>query len=84
VLDVTTVKMSRYRIIMDSMTGAELDDPSLLSSSRVQRIAHGAGATPEEVRELLKYYKTMKRALKGVRGGGGKFDLQRMMKRFSG
>ncbi len=84
VLDVTTVKMSRYRIIMDSMTSAELDDPSLLGSSRVQRIAHGAGASPEEVRELLKYYKTMKRALKGVRGGGGKFDLQRMMKRFGG
>jgi signal recognition particle subunit SRP54 len=47
-------------------------------------VAHGAGASPEEVRELIKYYKMMKRALKGVRGGGGKFDMQRMMKRFSG
>ena len=57
VLDVTSVKMVRYRIIMDSMTSAELDDPALLSSSRIQRIAHGAGATLEEVRELLKYYR---------------------------
>jgi signal recognition particle subunit SRP54 len=84
VYDVTSTKMNRYRIIMDSMTGAELDDPSLISSSRIQRVALGAGAAPEEVRELIKYYKMMKRALKGVRGGGGKFDMQRMMKRFSG
>ncbi|MEI6293256.1 MAG: signal recognition particle protein Srp54 [Methanomicrobiales archaeon] len=84
VYDVTSTKMNRYRIIMDSMTGAELDDPTLISSSRIQRVALGAGAAPEEVRELLKYYKMMKRALKGVRGGGGKFDMQRMMKRFNG
>lgn len=82
--DMTSAKMAKYRIIMDSMTAAELDEPSLLSSSRVQRIAIGAGATPDEVRELLKYYKTMKRALKGVRGGQGKFNMQRMMKRFGG
>ena len=87
VYDVTSTKMVRYRIIMDSMTPAELDDPSLISSSRMQRIAHGAGATPEEVRELLKYYKMMQRTLKGLRGmggGGGKFNMQRLMKKFSG
>ena len=44
VYDVTSTKMNRYRIIMDSMTGAELDDPALISSSRIQRVAHGAGA----------------------------------------
>jgi signal recognition particle subunit SRP54 len=76
--------MLRYRVIMDSMTAQELDDPSLISSSRIQRVAMGAGATPDEVRELLKYYKMMKRALKGVRGGGGKFNMQRLMKKFGG
>ena len=55
VYDVTSTKMMRYRIIMDSMTPKELDDPALINSSRMQRIAHGAGATPDEVRELLKY-----------------------------
>jgi Signal recognition particle GTPase len=84
VYDVTSTKMVRYRIIMDSMTPGELDDPSLISSSRMQRIARGAGATPDEVRELLKYYKMMQRTLKGLRGGGGKFNMQRLMKRFSG
>jgi signal recognition particle subunit SRP54 len=86
VYDVTSTKMVRYRIIMDSMTPGELDDPPLINSSRMQRIAHGAGATPDEVRELLKYYKMMQRTLKGLRGAGsgGKFNMQRLMKRFSG
>jgi signal recognition particle subunit SRP54 len=85
VYDVTSTKMVRYRIIMDSMTPGELDDPALINSSRMQRIAHGAGATPDEVRELLKYYKMMQRTLKGLRGAsGGKFNMQRLMKRFSG
>jgi len=84
VYDVTSTKMVRYRIIMDSMTPYELDDPSLINSSRMQRIARGAGASPDEVRELLKYFKMMQRTLKGLRGGGGKFNMQRLMKRFSG
>src|SRR5512136_1267420 len=84
VYDVTSTKMSRYRIIMDSMTGNELDDPSVIGSSRIHRIASGSGSSPDEVRELLKYYKNMKRALKGVRGGAGKFNMQRLMKKFGG
>ncbi|MCX6694243.1 MAG: signal recognition particle protein Srp54 [Methanomicrobiales archaeon] len=84
VYDMTSTKMSRYRIIMDSMTGAELDDPGLIGSARLHRIAKGAGASADEVRELLKYHKMMKKTLKGVRGGAGKFNLQRLMKKFGG
>lgn len=82
--EMTSAKMARYRIIMDSMTGKELDEPSLIGGSRLHRIALGSGSTPDEVRELLKYYKNMKRALKGVRGGAGKFNMQRLMKKFGG
>jgi signal recognition particle subunit SRP54 len=83
--DITSTKMQRYRVIMDSMTPPELDDPSVIGSSRIQRIARGAGVTPEDVRDLIKYYKIMQRALKGMRGmGGGKFNMQRMMKKFGG
>lgn len=81
--DITGNKMERYRVIMDSMTPPELDTPSIISGSRIQRIAHGAGATPEEVRELIKYYKTMQRAFKAFRGGG-RLNMQRMMKKFGG
>ncbi len=83
--DVTGKKMERYKVIMDSMTAAELDNPSIISGNRVFRISRGAGSTPEEVRELLKYYKTMQRTLKGFKGmGGSKFGMQRLMKKFGG
>lgn len=79
-VDVTTVKMERYRVIMDSMTSTELDDPTVLNGSRVHRIAMGAGATLEEVRELIKYYKMMKRTFKSLKGG--EKGMQRLMKKF--
>ena len=83
--DVTGKKMERYKVIMDSMTAAELDNPSIISGNRIFRISKGAGSTPEEVRELLKYYKTMQRTLKGFKGmGGSKFGMQRLMKKFGG
>jgi signal recognition particle subunit SRP54 len=81
--DVTGQKMERYRVIMDSMTDDELDNPSLISGSRIHRISLGSGTSPEDVRELIKYYKTMQRALKAFRGGG-RFNMQRMMKKFGG
>lgn len=77
--DVTSTKMQRYRVMMDSMTPKELDDPSIISGPRIHRIARGAGVTPEEVKELLKYHRMMQQALKGMRGS--RFNLQRMMKR---
>jgi signal recognition particle subunit SRP54 len=79
-LDVTASKMSKYRVIMDSMTSVELDDPTVLNGSRIQRIAQGAGANLEEVRELIKYYKMMKRTFKGLKGG--EKGMQRLMKKF--
>ena len=82
--DVTTVKMDRFKYVMDSMTNEELDNPGIISGSRIQRISVGSGTTPEDVRELIKYYKTMQRTLKTMRGGQVKFNMQRMMKKFGG
>ena len=83
--DITSTKMQRYKVIMDSMTPSELDDPSIIGGSRVQRIARGAGVAPEDVRDLIKYYKIMQRTLKGMRGmSGGRFNMQRMLKKFGG
>ena len=79
-LDVTASKMSKYKVIMDSMTPVELDDPTVLNGSRIHRIAKGAGANLEEVRELIKYYKMMKRTFKGLKGG--EKGMQRLMKKF--
>ena len=64
------------------MTDAELEDPKMVTSSRVKRISRGSGTLPEVVRELLKSHRAMKKALKSMRGmAGGKMNMKRMMKK---
>jgi signal recognition particle subunit SRP54 len=53
---------------MDSMTEEELQNPKLIKSSRVTRIARGSGTTQRQVRELLKQYDTSIKAMKGFMG----------------
>jgi len=72
-------KIRKYKVIMDSMTNCEKDDPDLIKHERIERIAKGSGTNAADVRELLNYYKKMKKMMKGM-GGGRK--LQRMMKQF--
>ncbi|MDK2892197.1 signal recognition particle protein Srp54 [Methanohalophilus sp.] len=76
---VTQDKMTRFRVLMDSMTEEEMLNPRIIGSSRIKRISRGSGCAPEEVRELLKYHKTMQNAMKGLRGG--KFNMQKMLKK---
>ncbi|MFU8766244.1 MAG: signal recognition particle protein Srp54 [Candidatus Methanoperedens sp.] len=78
--NVTEERVKKYKFIMDSMTGSELDDPKIINSSRITRISRGSGTRYEEVRELLKYHRTMQKAMKGMMGGG-KFNMQKMMKK---
>ena len=61
-------RLGTYRIIMDSMTDEEMEDPRLIKSSRVIRIAKGAGVDPKEVRSLLHQYNDSKKAVKGLMG----------------
>ncbi len=77
---VTQEKLGKYKIIMDSMTDKELEDPKHVNSSRITRISRGSGTKYDEVRELLKYHKMMQKTIKGMKGG--KFNLQKMMKKF--
>ncbi|MCQ6961839.1 signal recognition particle protein Srp54 [Methanolobus chelungpuianus] len=76
---VTGDKLKRYRILMDSMTEEEMLNPRVIGSSRIRRIAIGSGTSAEDVRELLRYHKMMQTAMKGFRGG--KFNMQKMMKK---
>ncbi len=77
----TEEKMDTFLYIADSMTRAEKEDPKILNSSRINRIARGSGTTKEDVKELLNYHKAMKKALKGFKKGRfGKGPLAAMMK----
>jgi signal recognition particle subunit SRP54 len=64
-LDETQDKLKKFRIIMDSMTDAEMNNPQIVKTSRVQRIARGAGCDIKDVKALLKYYNMSKKAIKG-------------------
>jgi signal recognition particle subunit SRP54 len=64
VMEMTQEKMKRFKVIMDSMTEEELLNPKIIDSSRVRRIAIGSGTTPQDVKELLRYYRTMKNVMK--------------------
>jgi len=72
-------KIKKFKYVMDSMTTAEQEDPTIIKHERIERIAAGAGCDASDVRDLLNYYKKMKKMMKGM-GGGRK--LQRMMKQF--
>src|SRR2546428_13247827 len=61
-------RLRRFKIIMDSMTDDEMKDPKLVKSSRVQRIARGAGVAPRDVKELLRNYEMSRKAIKGFAG----------------
>jgi len=71
-------KLEKWRNIMDSMTKEELEDPDIITSTRVERIAKGAGVSVSEVRELLKQYKQSKKMIKMMKGGKG---MEKMMKK---
>lgn len=67
-VDGTENKLQRFRVIMDSMTDEEMNDPTIIRSSRIKRIARGAGVENRHVKELLKYYNMTKRMMKGFSG----------------
>ncbi|MCL2891013.1 MAG: signal recognition particle protein Srp54 [Methanomassiliicoccaceae archaeon] len=61
-------KLKKYRVIMDSMTDEEMEDPRLIKGTRISRIAYGAGVEPHDVRELIKQYAQSKKTMKGMMG----------------
>ena len=61
----TQHRLQRFRVIMDSMTNEERENPDLIKASRVRRIARGAGVENKHVKEVLKYYNMTKRMMKG-------------------
>ncbi len=78
IAEVQEENLKRFEVIMSSMTKEELDDPKLIKSSRIKRVAKGSGTSVQDVRELLKQYENMKKMLKQMgksrkRGGRGGF-----------
>ncbi|MGR3296063.1 MAG: signal recognition particle protein, partial [Candidatus Bathyanammoxibius sp.] len=63
-------QMNRIEAIMRSMSKEERQGPDIIGGSRRARIARGSGTTIQDVNQLLKQFKMMKKMLKQVSGGG--------------
>jgi signal recognition particle subunit SRP54 len=61
-------RLENWKVIIQSMTQKEKEDPKVLNRSRIQRVAHGSGRDEREVRELIKQYNTMRKMLKQMKG----------------
>ena len=59
--------IERTKAIILSMTVKERKNPSLLNSSRKQRIANGSGTSVQEVNKLLKQFEQSKLAMKQLK-----------------
>ncbi len=80
--EVSQRKLTVFRIIMDSMTSEEKENPSIIKAKRIERIANGAGVTLHDVRELLKQYNTMKKIMSSF--GKDRKMRKQMMKQMAG
>ena len=69
-------KMDAWRVMIQSMTKDEVEEPKSIDSSRARRIARGSGRTEKEVKELVNQYTMMKKMMKSMKRRQGS-----MMKR---
>ena len=76
-LDSAEEKLKVYRVILDSMTYNELEEPDVINASRISRISTGSGRSEADVRSLLREYKSMKKNMKQMQGNRG---LKKMLK----
>jgi signal recognition particle subunit SRP54 len=60
-------RLEKWRVVIQSMTPQEKNDPKIFNSSRIKRVAKGSGTNEKEVKELLKQYSMMRRVLKTLR-----------------
>jgi signal recognition particle subunit SRP54 len=64
-------KLDNWRVIIQSMTKQEIDDPKLIDSSRARRIARGSGTMDKEVKQMINQYFLMKKMMKSMKRRGG-------------
>ena len=66
-LNVAEERLQKWRVMIQSMTPGERDNPKVFNASRMKRVARGSGTSEKEVKELLKQYLVMRKMLKTLR-----------------
>jgi len=69
-IDTAQDRLQKWRVIIQSMTPKERENPKIFSSSRIRRVARGSGTSEKEVKDLLQQYNTMRRMMKQLRRKG--------------
>lgn len=85
-------KIKKWEHILKSMTTEEKNNPEIIQkqTSRIARIAKGAGVNNSDVRSLLKQYDMLKDMMKGgmenmdMSQGFSQKQMQKLMKKFGG
>ena len=68
----------RQMAVISSMTRTERETPKILNASRKKRVAAGAGASVQEINQLLKMHRQMADMMKSMSGKGGKGMMKQM------
>ena len=63
-LNMAEDRLEKWRVIIQSMRPEEKDNPKILRSSRIRRVARGSGTSERDVKDLLKQYAMMRKMLK--------------------
>ncbi|MEM2994599.1 MAG: signal recognition particle protein Srp54 [Candidatus Bathyarchaeia archaeon] len=66
-MDLAEDRLEKWRVIIQSMTPEERENPKKFNASRIKRVARGSGTSEKDVKELLKQYVMMRRMLKTLR-----------------
>jgi len=69
-MEVAERRLDSWRVIIQSMTRNEIEDPKLVDSSRARRIARGSGTSDKEVKEMINQYFMMKKMMKSMKRRG--------------
>jgi signal recognition particle subunit SRP54 len=70
--DIDEDELVRMEAVIQSMTAAEREDPSVVEASRRRRIARGSGTQPEDVSGLIKSFTQTAGMMKQMAGMGAK------------
>ena len=65
--DVDEKKMLSMKAVIQSMTVKERENPSVINSSRKQRIANGSGTSVQEVNRVLRQFEQTKQMMKQMK-----------------
>lgn len=71
--DIAENKMDSWRFIIQSMCKNEIENPKIMDSSRIRRIARGSGRSEKDVKELFSQYGSMRKMMKSMKRQKSKF-----------